>query len=104
MRSGTRKSLPRGAPLAIAAGGTPAAATAAQPGVSASVWTLHARSASAAPSVNVLTTTAQRRIDNRIAPYIAPTGRLVLTAPEGLSDPDGSGANCDLDNAKLGES
>src|SRR4029450_10536743 len=35
--------------------------------------------------------------------YIAPTGRLVLTAPEGLGDPDGSGANCDLDNAKPGQ-
>jgi Ca2+-binding RTX toxin-like protein len=28
----------------------------------------------------------------------------VLTAPEGLGDPDGSGSACDLDNAKPGES
>jgi len=104
MAIGTGKRLALGATLAIAAGATPAAATAAQPGVSASVWTLHARSASAAPSVNVLTINDERRIDNRISAYIAPTGRLVLTAPEGLGDPDGSGANCDLDNAKPGQS
>jgi hypothetical protein len=45
-----------------------------------------------------------RRIDNRISAFTDPTGRLVLSAPEGLGDPDGSGANCQLDNAKPGES
>src|SRR5690349_18296135 len=76
------------------------AAAAAQPGVTASVWTVHGRSASATSPVNVLTLSDQLRIDNRISAYTGPTGRLVLTAPEGLGDPDGSGPNCGLDNAK----
>ena len=53
--------------------------------------------------LNVLTLNDQRRIDNRITAYNEATGRLVLTAPEGLGDPDGSGANCRLDNAKGSE-
>jgi len=87
----------------VCALGLPAAA-AAQPGVTASVWTVHGQGASAASSVNVLTLSDQRRIDNRISAYTGPTGRLVLTAPEGLGDPDGSGSNCSLDNAKPTES
>jgi RTX calcium-binding nonapeptide repeat (4 copies) len=90
--------------LAIVAALAPQAAAAAQPGATASVWTVHGPSASAATSVNVLTLSDQRRIDNRISAYTGPTGRLVLTAPEGLSDPDGSGPNCSLDNAKPSES
>jgi Ca2+-binding RTX toxin-like protein len=45
-----------------------------------------------------------RGIDNRISAFIGPTGRLTLTAPEGLGDPDGSGSACSLDSAKPGES
>src|SRR5262245_4942164 len=101
--SGTGKSLGALVTLAVAAALAPPA-TAAQPSLIASVWTVHGHSASAATSVNVLTLNDRRRIDNRISAYAGPTGRLVLTAPEGLGDPDGSGANCSLDNAKPGES
>jgi hypothetical protein len=89
---------------ALAAGAiiAPAAAS-AQPGVTDSVWTLHGHRASASAAINVLTLNDQRRIDNRISAYIGTGGRLVLTAPEGLGDPDGSGANCSLDNAKPSE-
>ncbi len=90
--------------FATAAAVATSSVAAAEPGVSASVWTVHGRSASAAASVNVLTLNDQRRIDNRIYAYIGATGRLVLTAPEGLGDPDGDGANCKLDNGKPGES
>ena len=54
--------------------------------------------------MNVLTVNDYRGIDNRISVFTGPTGRLVLTAPEGLGDPDGSGSACALDNAKPGES
>ena len=87
------------ATLVTATGLVTSAAAAAQPGVTAAVWTVHGRSASAASAVNVLTLSDHQKIDNRISAYIGPTGRLVLTAPEGLGDPDGSGANCELDNA-----
>jgi hypothetical protein len=88
--------------LAICAVVAPATAS-ARPGVADSVWTVHGHRASASASVNVLTLSDQRHIDNRISAYIATGGRLVLTAPEGLGDPDGSGSNCGLDNAKAGE-
>jgi RTX calcium-binding nonapeptide repeat (4 copies) len=88
------------ATLAIVACVAPQAAAADPPGATASVWTVHGSRASAATSLNVLTLMDQRRIDNRISAYVGPTGRLVLTAPEGLGDPDGSGPNCSLDNAK----
>ena len=88
--------------LAAATAAEPAAA-AAYPGVSDSVWTVHGHGASASASINVLTLNDQRRIDNRISAYIGPDGSLVLTAPEGLGDPDGSGVSCRLDNAKSGE-
>jgi hemolysin type calcium-binding protein len=78
-------------------------AAAAEPGVADAVWTVHGQRAGAASSLNLLTLNDQRRIDNRISAYIGSSGRLVLTAPEGLGDPDGSGANCGLDNAKPGE-
>jgi RTX calcium-binding nonapeptide repeat (4 copies) len=103
MTTATGKTLALLATLA-AAGAISAPAAAAQPGVATSAWTVHGRSASAAASVNVLTLSDQRRIDNRISAYIDPSGRLVLTAPEGLGDPDGSGANCTLDNARPGVS
>jgi hypothetical protein len=96
----TGKKLAPLAILAIAAALGPQAAAASKPGMTASVWTVHGHGASAAASVNVLTLSDQRRIDNRISAYIGPTGRLVLTAPEGLGDPDGTGDNCSLDNAK----
>jgi hypothetical protein len=101
MMLGTSKTLGFLTLVAIFAS-APAAAT-AQPGVAASVWTIHGHGASAAATVNVLTLHDQRRIDNRISASIASNGRFVLTAPEGLGDPDGSGENCALDNAKTGE-
>jgi Ca2+-binding RTX toxin-like protein len=103
MAIGNGKGLGLLAVLAIAAGIAPSAA-AAERGVSTSVWTVHARGASAASSVNVLTINDQRQIDNRISAQIAPTGRLVLTAPEGLGDPDGDGSSCSLEGAKPGQS
>jgi hypothetical protein len=90
--------------LAIAATVGTSSAAAAKPGVTASVRTVHGSGASAASSINKLTLNDQRGIDNRISARIGPTGRLVLTAPEGLGDPDGSGLHCDLDNANPGES
>lgn len=88
--------------LALAALAVPAAAS-ARPGLSAAVWTVHGHGASASASINVLTLNDQGRVDNRISAFIGSDGRLVLSAPEGLGDPDGSGANCRLDNAKGGE-
>jgi hypothetical protein len=84
--------------LAAAAAAAPAAAS-ARPGLSDAVWTVHGQSATVAASINVLTLNDQRRIDNRITAYTGSDGRLVLTAPEGLGDPDGSGEACQLDNA-----
>lgn len=101
MRFVTGKALCALGLLAIAAAMAPAGA-AARPGLAASVWTVHGHGASAATSLNVLTLNDSRQIDNRITAYAEPTGRLVLTAPEGLGDPDGSGSNCRLDNAKSG--
>jgi hypothetical protein len=88
--------------LALAAA-APAAA-AARPGVETSVRTADGAVASAMSASNLLTLNDERGIDNRIVAYIAPSGRLVLAAPEGLGDPDGSGSNCKLDDAKPGES
>jgi hypothetical protein len=102
MRLGPGKAIGVLMLLATCAAAAPAAAS-AQPGITAAVWTIHGRAASASAAVNVLTLNDERRIDNRITAYIASTGRLVLTAPEGLGDPDGGGANCSLDNAKSGE-
>jgi Ca2+-binding RTX toxin-like protein len=101
MRFATGKALCAFALLAIGAAAAPAGAT-ARTGLTASVWTVHGPGAGAASSVNVLTLNDQRHIDNRITAYTEPAGRLVLTAPEGLGDPDGSGPNCRLDNAKAG--
>jgi len=78
-------------------------AASAEPGVAVAVWTVRGHGASASAGVNVLTVNDQKRIDNRIGAYTGADGRLVLTAPEGLGDPDGSGANCALDNAKPNE-
>jgi Ca2+-binding RTX toxin-like protein len=100
---GTRKALGFVVLLALATVATPAAAS-AQPGVVASVWTVHGRGAIASAAVNLLTVNDTRGIDNRITAFIGPSLRLTLTAPEGLGDPDGSGANCSLDNAKPGQS
>jgi RTX calcium-binding nonapeptide repeat (4 copies) len=102
MSSGRGKALGGLVVLAICAVAAPATAS-ARPGLTDSVWTIHAHDASASASVNVLTLSDQGRIDNRISAYTATGGRLVLTAPEGLGDPDGSGSNCGLDNAKAGE-
>ena len=79
--------------LALAAGAMPANASAG-PAVATSVSTVHGQDATASAAVNLLTVNDQRGIDNRISAYIAPNLRLTLTAPEGLGDPDGAGANC----------
>ena len=92
------------AALAAVAAIAPAAAS-ARPGVTASVWTIHGRGATSrgvderahAERLAAASTTGS-------ASSPAPSGRLVLTAPEGLGDPDGSGSACALDNAKSGES
>jgi hypothetical protein len=76
----------------------------ARSGVVDAVQTIPPRGAGSATSMNVLTLNDTRRIDNRISAYTGPTGRLVLTAPEGLGDPDGAGLHCSLDNARPGES
>jgi len=102
MKLGRGKALCVLGMLAAGAAVAPAAAS-AEPGVTDAVWTVHEHGASASASMNVLTINDQRRIDNRISAYIGANGRLVLTAPEGLGDPDGSGANCSLDNATSGE-
>ena len=54
--------------------------------------------------MNVLTLNDHRGVDNRISVFTGPTGRLTITAPEGLGDPDAGGSACTLDNAKSGES
>jgi hypothetical protein len=79
------------------------ASASARTGVTASVWTVHGRGATSSASMNVMTLNDFRGIDNRISVFTGPTGRLTLTAPEGLGDPDGSGVACELDNAKPGE-
>jgi Ca2+-binding RTX toxin-like protein len=90
--------------LAVAVAAVPLNVAAAKPSVTLSVRTVHGPGASAASLVNRLTLIDESGIDNRISARIGPTGRLVLTAPEGLGDPDGSGLHCDLDNAKPGQS
>jgi hypothetical protein len=75
----------------------------ARPGVTTSVWTIHGRGATASASINVMTVNDYRGNDNRISAFTGRSGRLTLTAPEGLGDPDGSGAACSLDNAKPAE-
>jgi Ca2+-binding RTX toxin-like protein len=83
--------------------GAVAAPAEARPGLTDAVWTVHGQGATAAASINLLTLNDQRHIDNRVSAYIGSGGRLVLTAPEGLGDPDGTGSICGLDNAKAGE-
>lgn len=75
----------------------------ARAGVTTSVWTIQGRGATASASITVMTVNDYRGIDNRISAFTDPSGRLTLTAPEGLGDPDGSGAACSLDNAKPAE-
>ena len=99
MRVGAGRTLGIVALLAL---GAPTAA-AASPGLSASVRAVHGHGATAAAPVNVLTLGDQRGIDNRVNVFADQAGRLTLTAPEGLGDPDGSGASCSLDNAKADE-
>ena len=88
--------------LTLAWTATPVAAS-AERGIAGSVWTVQGGEAIAASSVNLLTINDQRRNDNRIRAYTDAEGRLVLSAPEGFGDPDGSGTNCRLENAKPGE-
>jgi hypothetical protein len=102
MKLGLRRTLGAAAALAAVAAIVPASAS-ARSGVDASISTIHGRGATTSASMNVLTLNDFRGIDNRISLFTGPTGRLVLTAPEGLGDPDGSGSACALDNAKSGE-
>jgi hypothetical protein len=102
MSLGTGKTALALALLASAAAAMPAAA-ARQGAVETGVATVRGEGATAAASVNVLTVSDQRQIDNRITAWVSPAGRLVLSAPEGLGDPDGSDPNCKLDNGKTGE-
>ena len=88
--------------LTLAWTATPAAAS-AESGIAGSVWTVQGGGAIAASPINLLTINDQRRNDNRIRAYADAEGRLVLSAPEGFGDPDGSGTNCRLENAKPGE-
>ena len=88
--------------LTLAWTATPVAAS-AEPGIAGSAWTVQGGGAIAASPVNLLTINDQRRNDNRIRAYTDAEGRLVLSAPEGFGDPDGSGTNCRLENAKPGE-
>jgi hypothetical protein len=96
------KTLALLAGLAAAAVVIPAAAS-ARAGVRTAVWTVHGHGAASASSMNVMTLNDLRGIDNRISVFTAPSGRLTLTAPEGLGDPDGTGTACALDNAAPGE-
>jgi len=82
----------------LAFAGALSASAQAQPGVTDAVRTVHPHGAQSSSPVNVLTINDQRKIDNRISAYTDGSGRLVLSAPEGLGDPDGSGSNCQLDN------
>lgn len=89
--------------LAICVIAVPASAATSR-SVTTSVWTVQGRVATAATTLNVLTINDQRRIDNRITAFVDPGGRLALSAPEGLGDPDGAGPSCQLDNAQAGQS
>lgn len=91
------------AALAAVAAIAPASAS-ARPGVTTAVWTIHGHGAKRSSPMNVMTLNDFRGIDNRISLFTGPTGRTVLTAPEGLGDPDGSGSACALDNAQPGDS
>jgi hypothetical protein len=94
-----------GAFAALAALTAIAPATAsARPALTTAVWTVHGHGATSSASMNVMTVNDLRGIDNRISLFTGPTGRMVLTAPEGLGDPDGSGSACALDTAKPSES
>jgi hypothetical protein len=103
MKSRGSKASAALAALATVAVIAPASAS-AHPGVATAVWTIHGRAATSSASMNVLTVNDLRGVDNRISVFTAPSGRLTLTAPEGLGDPDGSGSACTLDNAKPGVS
>jgi hypothetical protein len=103
MHPGSRNNLVRVLVVLAACMAAAPAAASARPGVTDGVWTVHGHGATAAASINVLTLNDERKIDNRITAYLGSDGRLVLTAPEGLGDPDGDATNCRLDNAKSGE-
>jgi hypothetical protein len=103
MRLPAAKTVGLLAVLAVTAAIPPAAAS-AHGGVTTSVWTVRGHGATSSASMNVMTLNDFRGIDNRISVFTGPTDRLTLTAPEGLGDPDGSGAACALDNAKPSES
>ena len=90
--------------LLVAVAAIAPGAASARPTVALAVQTAHGQGATTASSMNVLTVNDLRGIDNRISVFTGPTGRLVMTAPEGLGDPDGGGSACALDNAKPGES
>ncbi|HET9120728.1 MAG TPA: hypothetical protein VFN72_09345 [Solirubrobacterales bacterium] len=89
--------------LALATAASAAAQAPHRQALRANVLTVHGHGATTAASMNVLTLNDLQGVDNRISVFTAPSGRLTITAPEGLGDPDGSGAACSLDNAKVGD-
>lgn len=79
-------------------------ALAATPGADTSIERGPSKGASASASITFLTINGLSGVENRINVFIAPTGRLTVIAPEGLTDPDGqAGQNCTLDNAQPGQ-
>jgi Ca2+-binding RTX toxin-like protein len=79
-------------------------ALAVTPGAATSIERGQPKGARASSSITFLTINGLSGVDNRINVFIAPTGRLTVIAPEGLTDPDGqAGQNCTLDNAQPGQ-
>lgn len=92
-----------GLALAVTLGALAPAALAA-PGVDTSIERSSGKGASASANLTFLTINGLSGVDNRINVFVAPTGRLTVIAPEGLTDPDGeAGQNCTLDNAQPGQ-
>ena len=89
--------------IALASTAAASADAPARQALRAEVLTVHGHGATTSASMNVLTLNDLRGVDNRISVFTAPSGRLTITAPEGLGDPDGAGSACSLDNAKPGE-
>ncbi|HEY6637045.1 MAG TPA: hypothetical protein VIZ61_05105 [Solirubrobacterales bacterium] len=92
-----------GLAVLAAVAGIATSAASARPAVTTAVWTIHGHGATRSSAMNVMTVNDLRGVDNRISLFSGPTGRMVMTAPEGLGDPDGSGSACTLDNAKPSE-
>jgi Ca2+-binding RTX toxin-like protein len=104
MRYGTGKMIGALALALAAIAAVVPAAGVASPGADASIERGHWTGASASASITFLTINGLSGVENRINVFVAPTGRLTVIAPEGLTDPDGeAGQNCTLDNAPPGQ-